>query len=484
MAALLIDETYLRTGSPKRAILEATSRMRGSYAFGILFADRPDTVYAIRRAAPLIVGLGEDENFIASDITAILSYTRRYIALGEDELAELTPERVHITDRDGVTVERTPQTALWEKSQAQKGGYPHFMKKEIAEEPQGVRSTLSPRVRDGLPDFTEEGLSLERLAGVRQLTVVACGTALHAGLLGADFARTLCRLPARCEIASEFRYADPILGPEDAVLLISQSGETADTLAALRLAKERGAYTVALINAVGSSIAREADTVLYTWAGPEIAVASTKAYTVQTSLLLLLMTRLGVARGTLTEEDARRITHQAMEDLPEAIAAILAREEEIATAAGQFARDAEHLFFIGRNVDYDCVTEASLKLKEISYIHSEAYAGGELKHGTISLIEEGTPVLALSTERALAEKLLGNVKEVASRGARVFAVVTAEDTLFERVSERVFRLPEMPDSIAPIAAATVFQLFAYHAAVMRGCPVDQPRNLAKSVTVE
>ncbi len=483
-AAVLLDACYRQCGGEAVAAMAAMAeRLRGAYAIAAVFADRPEEIYAIRRDNPLIVGCGEHENFVASDITALLSHTRRYYSLHVGEIACVRAEGVVFMHGDGSTFSKKIHTADWSLHAAERGGYPHFMSKEIHEEADAVLKTLTPRVKDMLPDFSGEQMEIRRLTEARRIYVVACGTALHAGLHAKFVMEKYARVPVSAEIASEFRYADPILDERDAVIVISQSGETADTLAALRLAKRRGAYTLAIINAVGSTIAREADATVYTWAGPEIAVASTKAYTVQTALMTLLGVHMALAHGTMDQGHARTVVEELLTALPTAINAVLAREEEIAALAKCVAT-AEHLFFIGRNVDYYAAQEASLKLKEISYIHSEAYAAGEMKHGTISLIDFGTPVIALSTTDSLREKLINNCKEVAARGAQIFTVCTADATEFDELSKGIFKLPPLHAALAPIAMATVLQLLAYHVSVLRGCDVDQPRNLAKSVTVE
>lgn len=481
VAAVLLDTLY--TGDPIAAIEAMRVRLRGSYAFAILFFDRPNTVYALREGSPLIIGVGEEESFVCSDITAVLAYTKRYVTLDEGQVAVLSGGDIRIVGAKGKEIRYRVDTAHWDVHAAERGGFPHFMKKEIFEEPDAIRKSLAPRLKNGMPDFEEEGLSPLLFEGAERIVFVACGTAMHAAYLAKLFFERYGRIKTQVEIASEFRYGDPILGKGDVVVAVSQSGETADTIAALRLAKAKGAYTVGLVNAVGSTVAREADTVLYTYAGPEIAVASTKAYTVQSAVLFLLALFFARVRGTLREEEILRLTHALTEALPEAIAAVLTREEEIDKQARRL-KESDDLFFIGRCADYYAAMEASLKLKEISYIHSEAYAAGELKHGTISLVEEGTAVVAISTAGALEEKMLGNVKEVASRGASVFAVTAHNSRLFDGVCESVFRLPEADEAILPIVCATVLQLYAYFAATARGCNVDQPRNLAKSVTVE
>lgn len=481
VAAVLIDSLY--GGEPTDAIRAAISRIRGSFAFGILFADRPGEIWAARRGSPLLVGVGDKENFIASDLTAVLRYTKNYVSLSEDCIACVRADTITVYDKTGKETAYSVDTAQWDIRAAERGGYPHFMKKEIFEEPDAVRKTLSPRLHDGLPDFSAEGLDEKRILTAKKITLVACGTAMHAAYMAKFFLEKYVRIPVSVEIASEFRYADPILDGEDVVIAVSQSGETADTLAALRLAKEKGAYTVGVVNVVGSTVAREVDTVLYTWAGPEIAVASTKAYTVQCALFYLFALALARLRGTLADTEIARLVREAAEKLPDAIGKVLTREAEIRKEAEKLV-GVQDLFFLGRNADYFAALEASLKLKEISYIHSEAYAAGELKHGTISLIEPGTRVVAIATVRSLEEKLCSNIKEVTARGALVTAFAADGATAADALSEAVFHLPPIGEALAPIVTATALQLYAYHAAVARGCAVDQPRNLAKSVTVE
>lgn len=484
VAALTLDRLYREMkNDPLAALIKLKTLLRGSYAIGAVFADRPEEIYAIRRDNPLIVGKGSGEYFIASDITALLPYTRDYYRLASHELAHLSSDGIEFFDDEGSPVDKHLHHADWSLGQAERGGYEHFMRKEIEEEPTVLLQALSSRVKNGLPDFCDEKLDEERLLRARRILIVACGTAYHAGLYAKFIFEKYARMQVSVEIASEFRYADPILDAQDAVILISQSGETADTIAAMRLARKVGAYTVGIVNAVGSTVAREADTTLYTWAGPEIAVASTKAYTVQTALLTLLGLRMAYVRGNLDKNHTKTLAEELLTTLPRAVTSIISQEEQIISIARCLATT-DHLFFIGRNIDYYAVTEASLKLKEISYIHSEAYAAGELKHGTISLIDFGTPVIALSTTDALREKLLANCREVTARGAQLFAVCTADTTEFDRDALSVFKLPSIHPDLAPIAAATVFQLLAYHVSVLRGCDVDRPRNLAKSVTVE
>ena len=481
VAAVLLDSLY--KGDPISAIKAVCERLSGSYAFGILFLDKPNTVYAVREGSPLIIGVGEGESFIASDITAILGYTKRYITLDEGKIAEICGESIRIFGKSCKEASYRVDTAEWDVHAAERGGFDHFMKKEIFEEPKVIRGCVSPRIKNALPDFAAEGLNENMLLGAERIVLVACGTAMHAAFMAKMYFEKYARIRTEVEIASEFRYRDPIITEKEVVIVVSQSGETADTIAALRLAKEKGAYTVGVVNTVGSTIAREVDTVLYIHAGPEIAVASTKAYTVQSTLFLLFSLYLARVRGTLAPEEIQRLCAVVSTELPLAIEAVLHREEEIKERA-EAIKEKEHLFFIGRGADYYAALEASLKLKEISYIHSEAYAAGELKHGTISLIEEGTPVVALATSEALEKKLCSNAKEVTARAGDVFAIALYGSRAFDGVTDKVFHLPKADEAIAPIIAVTVLQLYAYFAAVARGCSVDQPRNLAKSVTVE
>ena len=476
----LIDSCY--HGEPLRALAEALARVRGSYALAVLFRDWPDTLFAVRRESPLIVGYGEGENFLASDIPAILKYTRSYSVLEEGDMVVCKAGRVAFYDEFGRPVRRERLTADWDVEAAEKGGYPHFMLKEINEQPAAITATVSPRVENGLPDLRIPELSDEKLAAIKRVHLVACGTAMHAGMVGKAAIEKLARLPAEVDIASEFRYRDPILDPEDLVVIISQSGETSDTLAALKLAKSRGVPVLAIVNVVGSSIARAADYVLYTYAGPEIAVASTKAYMVQMCVLYLFALRLAYARGTLTEAETRRYT-AALQRAPEVVKPRLDDCEYIKYLASLFV-NTQSCFFIGRGFDYALSLEGSLKLKEISYVHSDAYAAGELKHGTISLVTDGVPVIALATQHAVYEKTLSNAKETKTRGAKVLLFTTRDAAVPDGIADYVVRLDEYEDIFMPLQLIVPLQLFAYYMAVLRGCDVDKPRNLAKSVTVE
>ena len=476
----LIDSCY--TGDPLRALQQALAKVRGSYALAVLFRDYPDTIFAVKRESPLIVGWGEGENFVASDIPALLKYTRKYSVLEEGDVAVCTTEGIRFYNEFGEPVERQQLTVDWDMEAAEKGGYPHFMLKEINEQPAAIMATVSPRVEDGLPVLRIPELTDEVLRGIGRVHLVGCGTAMHAGMVGKSAIETLARVPAEVDIASEFRYRDPILEKNDLVIIISQSGETSDTLAALKLAKSRGVPVLAIVNVVGSSIARAADYVMYTYAGPEIAVASTKAYMVQMCVLYLFALRLAYARGRLSEAETRRFTAQLLR-APEIIKARLADCDQIKYLASRYV-NTQSCFFIGRGFDYALSLEGSLKLKEISYVHSDAYAAGELKHGTISLITDGVPVIALATQKQVYEKTISNAKETRSRGARVLLFTTKDAVVPEGVADAVIRLDEYEDILMPLQLIVPLQLFAYYMAVLRGCDVDKPRNLAKSVTVE
>ena len=476
----LIDSCY--EGEPLKALRAALAMVRGSYALAVLFRDFPDTLFAVKRESPLIVGWGEEENFIASDIPALLKYTRRYSVLEEGDMAVVNADGIRFYNEFAEPVEREVLTANWDQEAAEKGGYPHFMLKEINEQPAAITATVSPRVENGLPDLRVPELTDERLRRIGTVHLVGCGTAMHAGMVGKAAIEALARVPAQVEIASEFRYRNPILRPEDLVIIISQSGETSDTLAALKLAKSRGVPVLAIVNVVGSSIARAADYVMYTYAGPEIAVASTKAYMVQMCVLYLFALRLAYARGMQTDAEIRRLTAELLR-AGEVIKPRLADCEQIKYLASRFV-NTQSCFFIGRGFDYSLSLEGSLKLKEISYVHSDAYAAGELKHGTISLVTDGVPVIALATQKQVYEKTISNAKETKSRGAKVLLFTTQDAVVPDGVADYVVRLDDYDDLLMPQQLIVPLQLFAYYMAVLRGCDVDKPRNLAKSVTVE
>ena len=476
----LIDSCY--TGDPLLALTRALALVRGSYGLAVLFKDFPDIVYAARRESPLIVGFGKGQNFVASDVPALLKYTREYAVLDEGDIAVLTRDKIDFYNEFGTPVEKNHLTADWDMEAAEKGGFPHFMLKEIYEQPEAIQKTVGPRVQNGLPDLRIPQLSDEALAKIGRVHLVACGTAMHAGMVGKTAIEALARVPAQVEIASEFRYRNPILRPEDLVIIISQSGETSDTLAALKLAKSRGVPVLAIVNVVGSSIARAADYVMYTYAGPEIAVASTKAYMVQMCVLYLFALRLAYARGMQTDAEIRRLTAELLR-AGEVIKPRLADCEQIKYLASRFV-NTQSCFFIGRGFDYSLSLEGSLKLKEISYVHSDAYAAGELKHGTISLVTDGVPVIALATQKQVYEKTISNAKETKSRGAKVLLFTTRDAVVPDGVADYVVRLDDYDDLLMPLQLIVPLQLFAYYMAVLRGCDVDKPRNLAKSVTVE
>jgi len=479
--AVLLDFYY--NGNPIETITRVIDNLRGSYALGVMFVDFPDTLYAVRKDSPLIIGVGDQENFIASDIPAILKHTRRYYLLEENEIAVLHSDQVVIVDHDNEPIEKELFTATWDIEAAEKGGYPHFMLKEIYEQPAALMNTLSPRIVNGLPDFGIKALSDDLLKSFQRIYIVACGTAMHAGMVGKTVIEQLSRVPVEVDVASEFRYRNPILSKDnDLVIIISQSGETADTLAALRLAKDQGVHTLAIVNVVGSSIAREANSVLFTWAGPEIAVASTKAYSVQVAMMYLFAIQLAHLKGTIDEEKTKTLCRELME-IPALVEKTLNTADSCQFFASKF-QNAHDIFFIGRGLDYSLSLEGSLKLKEISYIHSDAHQAGELKHGTISLITDDMPVIALATQGSLMEKMVSNIREVITRGAKVLLVYKRSSTPMEQLTEFMIELPECDDFFAPLLAVIPLQLFAYYTAVLRGCDVDKPRNLAKSVTVE
>ncbi len=480
VVAQLLD--YYYCGNPIECIQKTLSEIQGSFALGIIFADRPDVVYAVRRESPLIVGLGKDENFIASDVTAILQYTRDYYLLEHDEIAVLGMDGVKVFDSHGSEIKKERKTADWDVDAAEKQGYEHFMLKEIHEQPTAVKTTITPRISDGLPDLSECGITVEKLRSFNQIFIVACGTAMHAGLVGKYIIEELARVPVVVDIASEFRYRNPLVGVGDLVIIISQSGETADSLAALRLAKSLGASTLGIVNAKGSSIARESDMLIYTHAGPEIAVASTKAYMVQLSVMYLFAFELALAKEKIDEAECRRLIG-LLRQTPDLIASILKSADACQKISSQLI-NADHLLYIGRGLDYALSMEGSLKLKEISYIHSESYAAGELKHGTISLITNGMPVIAVATQTKLLEKTVSNIKEVKARGAKTIVVCQQGMEIDPSAVDFKIEIPKFEDIIMPMPAVVPLQLIAYYTSVLRGNDVDKPRNLAKSVTVE
>lgn len=480
IAAMVIDDCY--NGDPLEAIRRACERLEGAYGFCIMFADIPEKIFAIRNGSPLVAAYAKDGSVIASDMVALIKYSKDYFVLPEHSIAVLTKDSIRVTDSLGQPVVPDMLHVNWDVAAARKGGYDYFMLKEIHEQPEALRNTIMPRVKNGLPSFEEDGIPDSLFTGLDRIIITACGTAMHAGLIGKNMLEKLTRLPVSVEIASEFRYSNPILTPATLVITISQSGETADTLAALRLAKEAGARTLSIVNVKGSSIARESDYVLYTHAGPEIAVASTKAYTVQLAAIYLTAFRLSMVKNLLSENEARHYT-RLLEDTISQVEAVLSYDTQIEPISHRL-KDCRDLFFIGRGLDYSLSCEGSIKLKEVSYIHSEAYAAGELKHGTISLITDNVPVIALATQPAVYAKMISNVREVRSRGAMVILITNSGILVDPSLCDHHILLPEMDSDFTPFAAAVILQYIAYYTAVSRGLNVDQPRNLAKSVTVE
>ena len=478
--AKLLD--YYYEGDPMATIQKVLAEIEGSYALGIIFKDFPRRIYAVRKDSPLIVAVGEDEAFIASDVPAILKYTKNYYLLDENEIAVLDDGKVEFFDVHGMPVEKEMLVADFDMEAAEKGGYAHFMLKEIHEQPTAIKTTITPRIVDGMPNLEECGLTYDRLKGYNNIFVVACGTAMHAGLVGKYVLEKIGRVPVTVDMASEFRYRDPIIAKGDLVILVSQSGETADTLAALRMAKERGAETLSIVNVKGSSIARESDMVLYTHAGPEISVASTKAYVVQLSVFYLLSFAIAYAHGAISKEECMRLTAE-LQNVPNMLEVVLKTPDNCQYVASQLVNK-ENLLYIGRGLDYALSMEGSLKLKEISYIHSESYAAGELKHGTISLVTNNMPVIAVATQRELLDKTISNVKEVKARGAYVVLVTHGYINVDDEVADYKIGLPTIDDLLMPMLTVVPLQLIAYYTSVLRGNDVDKPRNLAKSVTVE
>ena len=483
VVAQLLGYYYRRYGNILDAVYRVLDRIEGAYALGILCADLPDSFIAARKDAPLLLGYGEGCSFIASDVTAIIKHTRDVSYMEDGEVAVVSPEKIVVYNALGAEVEKEHHTVDWDISDAEKGGYAHFMFKEIMEQPEAIRKTVSPRVRDRRIVFDELKMGEEQLRGINKLYIVACGSSYHVGMVGKYNLERLLRIQIDVALASEFRYADPLVDGNTLVIVISQSGETLDTMAALRKAKSLGARILSIVNVVGSSIARESDDVLYTWAGPEIAVATTKAYSTQLVLLDMFGIYLADLFGKIKPEDYEDLIGELLA-LPAKMESLLENTETIKYLASRsFNRDS--IFFIGRNLDYAICLEGSLKLKEISYVHCEAYAAGELKHGTISLIVDGTLVVALCTYKPLFDKSISNIVEVKSRGADVIALTdeSMKETLSKTVSN-IFTIPDTLPIFTPSLGVVPLQLFAYYVALQRGCDIDKPRNLAKSVTVE
>lgn len=484
VVAQLVDYYYTgeAAGDPLDSITRMMVRVRGSYALGILFADQPGVVYAVRKDSPLIVGRAEDGNLIASDVPALLKYTRTVYYIDNLEIARLTPDSIEFYNIDREPVEKESTTIEWDAEAAEKGGYEHFMMKEIHEQPAAVRDTLSPRIKDGKVDLSELSLDEEAIRGVRRIYIVGCGSAYHVGVAARYVIESLARVPVEVDVASEFRYRDPVLEPDSLAIIISQSGETADTLAALRLCKDRGVRTIGIVNVVGSSIAREADATLYTWAGPEIAVATTKAYSTQLAACYLLAIAFGQVRGVLDDDRAAALVTE-LQALPDKIEKTLADKERIQWFASKYA-NAHDVFFIGRGLDYAVALEGSLKFKEISYIHSEAFAAGEMKHGPISLVEKGTLVVGILTQPELYEKTVSNLVEAKSRGAFLMGLTSYGNYNIEDTAGFTVYVPKTDPHFAISLSVIPLQLLAYYVSCAKGLDVDKPRNLAKSVTVE
>ncbi len=474
---------YYYEGNLVDAVMKVIDEIEGSYALGVLCKDEEEMFVCARKDSPLIVGLGEGENFIASDIPAILEYTRDIYILEDKEVAILTRDSVKVFNSLGAPVKKEVFKVNWDVEAAEKGGFEHFMMKEMYDEPKGIRDTINPRIKNGELVLDSINIIKEDIVKLEKIYIVACGTAYHAGVVGKYLIEKLCRIPVEVDVASEFRYRDPLISDKNLTIIISQSGETLDTLFALREAKKGGSRILSIVNVVGSSIARDSDDVLYTWAGPEISVASTKAYNTQLTALYLVALDLGLKKGTISKEEANRIL-ASIKETPTGIEHILENKEDIQKFAHNHY-NAKSIFFIGRSLDYALSMEGSLKLKEISYIHSEAYAGGELKHGTIALIEKGTLVVCPMTQDVLFEKMVSNIREVKARGAVVLAITQEKHKAeLEKTADVVLTIPDVDSLVAPIAAVTPLQLFAYYMAIEKGCDVDKPRNLAKSVTVE
>ncbi|UEL49673.1 MULTISPECIES: glutamine--fructose-6-phosphate transaminase (isomerizing) [Terrisporobacter] len=481
IVAHMVSKYY--EGNLLEAVYKATERFRGAYALGVVCADNVNELVAVRKDSPLVVGLGEDENMVASDIPAILKYTRNVYFLENGEFVHIEGNKVTVLNEKKEVVEKEVSEITWDVEAASKGGFDSFMAKEIYEQPKGVEDTLLRRLdEDGKIKLDDIKITKEDLEKINKVYIVACGTAYHAGLVGKNAIEKFAKIPVIADIASEFRYSDPFVDENTLIIIVSQSGETADTLAALRDAKSKGARVLSITNVVGSSIARESDDIFYTWAGPEIAVASTKAYTTQLTAFYMIALNLAMTKGTISEEEYFKMIDK-LKEMPSQVEKVLQSDELIKEIATEI-KDKNDMFYLGRGIDYALAMEGSLKIKEISYMHAEAFAAGELKHGTIALIEEGTPVLVLATQEQLFEKMLSNMQEVKARGAKVIAIAKEHNKEVEKSADRVIYIPEVDDMFASITAVVPMQLLSYHVAQMRGCDIDKPRNLAKSVTVE
>ena len=482
IAVKLIDYYYKKTGTPLEAMTRTMLRIRGSYAFGVMFQDYPGKIFAARKDSPLIVGRSDKGSLIASDVPAILDRTRNVYYIGNMETAELSREEIHFYNIDREEIQKDMVSIKWDAEAAEKGGYEHFMLKEIHEQPKAVQDTIGAYVKDGKIDFSQTGLEEETLKRIRRIYIIACGSAYHVGMVGKYVIEGLAKIPVEVDLASEFRYRNPILEEDSIAIIVSQSGETADSLAALRLAKERGVPVMGIVNVVGSSIARESDYILYTYAGPEISVATTKAYSTQLIAMYLLAIQSAMVKGVIGEERYKELLEE-MGTLPEKIQKTLDDKERIQWFASKYA-NAKDIFFIGRGIDYAISMEGSLKMKEISYIHSEAYAAGELKHGTISLIEDGTLVVGVATQKGLFEKTVSNMVEVKSRGAYLMGLTLYGNYNIEDTADFSVYVPKTDQYFTTSLAIVPLQLMGYYVSVAKGLDVDKPRNLAKSVTVE
>ncbi len=480
VVAALLDTLY--DNDPIYAIRKAVKIIAGSFALCIMFSDRPGVIYAVRNVSPMVAAVSDEGAIIASDLTAVISFSKDYFVVPEYHILTLDKEGIKVEDLKGNKVEPEMLEITWDITAAQKGGYPHFMLKEIYEQPEALRNTITPRVVDELPDFTEDGIDDEVLRNCDSITVVACGTAMHAGMVGKAMIESELGIPVNVEIASEFRYKRPLINEKTLVIVTSQSGETIDTLEALRLARSCGSKVISIVNVKESTIARESDYVLYTHAGPEIAVASTKAYSVQIAAMYLIGCRLGLVKGIYSEEQGREFIKNLLGVIP-VIEETLKQADSIKSVAN-FIKLAPDAFFIGRGLDYSLSLEGALKLKEISYVHAEAYAAGELKHGTIALITENVPVIALATEESVYEKMISNIREVKARGAYVILISMGEKIKDAQICDKHIKIPKQDSLFAVFASAVILQLIAYYTSDAKGLDVDKPRNLAKSVTVE
>ena len=480
VVAALLDKLY--DGDPVKTIKKAVNIISGSFALCIMFADHPGKIYAVRNVSPMVAASSEKGSIIASDLTAIISFSREYFVVPEYHILTMTEEGIKVEDMKGNVVKPQMLEITWDIEAAQKGGFPHYMLKEIYEQPDSLRNTITPRVVDGLPDFTEDGIDDEVFKNCTNITVVACGTAMHAGIVGKAMIEAELKIPVNVEIASEFRYKEPLIDDKTLVIVTSQSGETIDTLEALRLAKRCGSKVLSVVNVKGSTIARESDYVLYTHAGPEIAVASTKAYSVQMAAMYLIGCRIGLVKGIYSEEKARQFIASLLSVIP-VIEETLKQADRVKEVAN-YIKMAPDAFFIGRGIDYTLSLEGALKLKEISYVHAEAYAAGELKHGTIALITENVPVIALATQEAVYGKMISNIREVKARGAYVILISMDDKVNDKTVCDKHIKIPKQDNLFSVFATAVILQLIAYYTSDAKGLDVDKPRNLAKSVTVE